>query len=364
MRDLNEDDQATNRELAHHRKRDKKYAEQQKELNQLERALERRDLSHLDVRCIDLQNRVLVGIRMSRARLLEATLSNANLTNAHIEDSNLNYSKLRNTILQNATIIDTSMHGADLSRVNLMDATLVNCDLRGANLSRARLQGASLAGANLAGANLSNASLSDANLEGANLMNARLIRTDFTKANLANSKIFGIAVWKSQLTGANQTNLLITPRLEPQITVDGLDIAQFIYLLLNNQKITAAIDAVTAKAVLILGRFTPERKAILDLLRVELRNHGYVPILFDFDIPESRDTTETVTLLAHIVRFIVADLTDPSSIPKELESIAPTLAVPIQPLLEGFSRPFSMFADNWKYDWVLSCHWYNGQVVS
>jgi hypothetical protein len=60
-----------------------------------------------------------------------------------------------------------------------------------------------------------------------------------------------------------------------------------------------------------------------------------------------------------MARFIVADLTDPSSIPKELEAIVPSLAVPVQPLLEG-SRPYAMFKDNWKYDWVLPVYRYEG----
>ena len=37
--------------------------------------------------------------------------------------------------------------------------------------------------------------------------------------------------------------------------------------------------------MLILGRFTPERKAVLDALREELRKRDYLPILFDFDVP-------------------------------------------------------------------------------
>ena len=111
--------------------------------------------------------------------------------------------------------------------------------------------------------------------------------------------------------------------------------------------------------VLILGRFTPGRKAVLDALRKELRNHHYVPILFDFDVPEGRDITETVSLLAGMSRFIIADLTDPSSIPKELEAIVPHLAVPVQPVLEG-DRPYAMFKDYWKYDWVLAVHRYEG----
>src|SRR5436305_12152586 len=87
------------------------------------------------------------------------------------------------------------------------------------------------------------------------------------------------------------------------------------YLLLNNPKIRDVIDTIAKKAVLILGRFTPERKAVLDALREELRIHGYLPILFDFDKPGSQDLTETVSTLAHLSRFIIVDLTGPSSVP-------------------------------------------------
>jgi hypothetical protein len=51
---------------------------------------------------------------------------------------------------------------------------------------------------------------------------------------------------------------------------------------------------------------------------------------------------------------------DPSSIPKELEAIVPSLAVPVQPLLEGSSRPYAMFKDYWKYEWVLPVYRYEG----
>jgi hypothetical protein len=159
---------------------------------------------------------------------------------------------------------------------------------------------------------------------------------------------------------AKQQNLVITSGDEPEITVDNVEVAQFIYLLLHNQKIRDVIDTITSKAVLILGRFTDERKAVLNALRGELRKHDYLPILFDFAVPATRDITETVSLLARMARFIIADLTDPSSIPKELEAIVPALAVPVQPLLKGPSRPYAMFKDYWKYDWVLPIHWYEG----
>ena len=93
--------------------------------------------------------------------------------------------------------------------------------------------------------------------------------------------------------------------------------------MLHNEKIRDVIDTITSKAVLILGRFTDERKVVLDALREELRKRDYLPILFDFNVPATRDITETVSLLARMARFIIADLTDPSSIPKELEAIVP-----------------------------------------
>jgi hypothetical protein len=65
-----------------------------------------------------------------------------------------------------------------------------------------------------------------------------------------------------------------------------------------------------------------------------------------------------------MARFIIADLTDPSSIPKELEAIVPDLAVPVQPLIEGASRPYAMFKDYWKYEWVLPVYRYTRNLSS
>jgi hypothetical protein len=90
-----------------------------------------------------------------------------------------------------------------------------------------------------------------------------------------------------------------------------------------------------------------------------LRLHNLTPILFDFDIPADRDITETVTLLARMARFIVADLTDPASIPMELQAIAPDVAVPIRSLVQKGQKPFSMFNTLKKYHWVLPPYQYS-----
>jgi hypothetical protein len=112
--------------------------------------------------------------------------------------------------------------------------------------------------------------------------------------------------------------------------------------------------------MLILGRFTDERKAVLDALREELRKRNYLPILFDFEVPARRNITETITLLARMARFIIADLTDPSSIPQELQAIIPSVRVPVQPLLLEGSSLYSMFRDfdPRYFHWVLPVYEY------
>ena len=95
---------------------------------------------------------------------------------------------------------------------------------------------------------------------------------------------------------------------------------------------------------MILGRFTPERKPILDVIKDELRARDYPPILFDFKRPSSRDTRETVSTLAHMARFVIADITDARSIPAELESIVyQLLSVPVQPLILSSDYEYGLF---------------------
>jgi Pentapeptide repeats (8 copies) len=201
-------------------------------------------------------------------------------------------------------------------------------------------------------------------LSGANLSRTNLVGTNLANTTLKDCSIYGISAWDVQLEGAVQLNLTITPADQPTITVDNLKIAQFIYLLLNNAEIREVIDTIARKVVLILGRFTPERKAVLDALRDELRKHNYSPMLFDFEKPASRDLTETVSILAHLARFIIVDLTDPSSAPHEVATVIPHTVVPVQPLLSREPlivdgkvrerREYAMFEDlRRRYHWVL-----------
>ena len=122
------------------------------------------------------------------------------------------------------------------------------------------------------------------------------------------------------------------------------------------------IDTITSKAVLILGRFTDERKAVLDALREELRKREYLPILFDFEKPRSRDTDETITLLARMAKFIIADVTDAKAVLQELRGIVPNLSsVPVQPIILATQEEPGMFDFYRNMKWFLKVHRYADQ---
>lgn len=187
-----------------------------------------------------------------------------------------------------------------------------------------------------------------------------MVRTNLSKADLTNARVHGISAWALNLKGTIQKNLIITLSDEPTITLDNLEMAQFIYLLLNNEKIRGVIDTITTKVVLILGRFTDKRKHILEAIKEELRHHARIPILFTFDKPASRDITETVTTLARMSRYVIADISDPKSIPQEFEAIIPHLPhLPVQPIIQMSQREWGMFEHYANYPWVLPTVRYN-----
>ena len=303
----------------------------------------------------ELRECSLAETGLMEATFTEATLDQANLRGANLRHATMNSARLPGAKLGNAILSHAFLYGADLS-----GAELRNADLSFANLHRANLSAADLRQANLSRALLSNANLSHADLGEANLREATLVETDLTGATLERCSIYGISAWNVQVAGAMQNNLIITRFGEPVISVDNLKVAQFIYLLLNNAEIRAVIDTLTSKTVLILGRFTEERKQVLLRIQEELRRRNYLPILFDFEGPASRDITETVRILASMARFVIADLSEPRSIPQELMAIVPSMpSVPVQPILLRSEREYGMYEHFTRYPWVLPIQTYH-----
>ena len=320
--------------------------------------LQRTTLSAADLTKANFRKAYLSGADLRGATLKEAVLHHADLARAILSAADLTNAFIRKAYLSRADLTRADLKGANLQEADLEEAKLQEANLTGADLTRANLAGADLTTANLTGANLTGASLSQANLTGANLTGANLTEAVLVASNLQNAvltgcRVYGISAWDLQLKETIQNGLVIT-RQGDAITVDNLAVAQFMYLLLNNQAIRDVIDTITSKVVLILGRFTPERKILLDALRDRLRARNYSPVVFDFEKPASRDLTETIRILGGLARFVVADITDAKSIPHELMAIVPFLpSVAVQPLLLEDQREYAMFPHFQRYPWVL-----------
>lgn len=180
-----------------------------------------------------------------------------------------------------------------------------------------------------------------------------LVKTNFTDTVIDGARVYGVSTWDLVLDGSRQSNIYIEEE-GTSITVPTIELAQFISLLVNNSKIRDVIDTITSKVVLILGRFTEERKAVLDIIKEELQNRGYLPVLFDFEGPNSRNVTETIITLASLAKFVVADISSPKSIPQELTSIIPQFpSLPVQPIIEKTQREYGMFEHFKAFPWVL-----------
>ncbi len=365
--------------------------------------LSRADLSGANLSRADLSGANLSHARLRKAKLEEAYLRSANLSSAVLPDANLSDadlcgSMLREANLQGANLDGAGLRGADLNAANLSGASLrgaalvwanpflrggdveafrnadlsdadlssVNlsgfylggaklrkANLSGANLSKAILEEADLRGANLTEADLNSADLSRADLTGASLVGTSFLHAKFKGANLSGCSVYGISAWDVTLDGAIQSNLRITPDDRPSPQVDDLELAQFLYLILDRKKVRNVLDALTSKAVLLLGRFTPERKAILDGLAEELRKQKLLPIIFDFERSTNLTFTDTIKILAGLSLFVIVDITKPRSAPQELMATVPDYQVPFVPILEEGEDPYSMFVDFQSYDWVL-----------
>jgi Pentapeptide repeats (8 copies) len=303
-----------------------------------------------DLESADLHALTLRGAKLARTNLEYANLSGADLTGADLGGSELFGANLEGATLDDAQLGEATLDGAFLS----------GASLRGANLQGASAYGTQMVGVDLTGATLICTYLEDAKLTGATLADANLRKavlrsTDLTGATLVRCNVYGTACWDNKLARSTQQDLCVSPDGTPAVTVDNIELAQFVYLLLNNENLRTVIDTITSKAVLILGRFTPERKAVLDTIRNELRGRNYLPIMFDFEKAQTRDFTETIKTLAGMCHFVIVDITNPKSAPLEIQATVPDYMIPFVPIIQKSEDPFSMFADIWiKYkQWVL-----------
>ncbi|MEP7111561.1 MAG: pentapeptide repeat-containing protein [Ferruginibacter sp.] len=266
-----------------------------------------------------------------------------------------------------------SFNNADLRNADLSHTDCFRTSFNSSNLEGSVLKNGKFRSVGFLGSNLRNADLSNVDMDGVGLEGASLIQSNLNGAKLINCRIYGISAWDILQDNKTLTRDLTineiykqnTPGIftrtnTPILTVDGLEIAQFIYLVLNNSNLRTVLNLVTTKVVLILGRFSnDERKKVLNSIRNKLREYNYIPVMFDFEGSYNRDLTETISTLAHLSKFIIADITDAKSIPQELQVIVPHLpSVIVQPILAIDYMEYAMFEHFQRYPWVMPIFYY------
>ena len=111
----------------------------------------------------------------------------------------------------------------------------------------------------------------------------------------------------------------------------------------------ATINESLNRQVLILGRFSPRRKKILDALKKILNQHpgGYLPLLLVGKKPKGITLGEWGLYTAIASKFIIADISEPKSIPDELRGIIPQCpSRPVVPIINQSGKQYAL-AEEW-----------------
>ncbi|MCK7483899.1 MAG: pentapeptide repeat-containing protein [Candidatus Moduliflexus flocculans] len=342
------------------------------------------DLSELNLAGANLARADLSGARLAGANLSGANLTRAKLFRADLSQADLTRANLFKANLSQADLAGANFNGADLTgafliRANLSGASLLGACLKGANLGqaslfRAKLGKAVLSQASFFKSDLSEADLAEADLEGANLQEAVLERTNLRAANMANANlcfatllktnlegavldncaVYGTSLWEVNTADSLQRDLDIMPAQQPVLSVDSLQTAQLVGMLLHHETARYEVFSITLNTVLVIGRFLPERKPVLAAIKEALRGGDYSPLVLDFHLPGSGDKNEIVKTLGRMSRFVIADLTGDRRISDTLDAVVHFLpSIPIQPIGQSDGGGQGQPDSHWrKYRWV------------
>jgi uncharacterized protein YjbI with pentapeptide repeats len=316
------------------------------------------------------------GRLFSQANLLGANLESLKLSSAKFDGADLREANLNGAVLGGADLSGANLSGADFRAAYLSQANLSDADLSRTNLSTAiapdarfersrlfstKLKEANVSGASFVWADLVQVGMTKTDLSRADLSYARIAESDLTQTRLVDCIVTGIRVTHLSLEGAKQSNLALAFGNTYPILIADLEIAQFLSIILENDRIRNTIGLPFSKLVLILGCFAAERRTLLDTMRGELANAGYQVAAIDFSNVTMRLDTRILTSLAGLARFVIAEITEPRGILQALvlmvESAPP---VPIQIVYDQGARPGRLHESMKRYNWVFAPRSYRG----
>jgi uncharacterized protein YjbI with pentapeptide repeats/beta-lactamase regulating signal transducer with metallopeptidase domain len=181
------------------------------------------DLSHRDLRNLDLHGISFSGVDLTGADLRGANLSNADLTGADLRDANLDGANLTNTRFSGADISGASFRGAKMDGVrftgiSLRHSAFDNTNIRqillhgcsGCDLSHMDLHGIDLHGLRMDGSDLSHSDLNGANLSGTRFSGVSFDNANLDHADLRNAELSGCSLDGASLNGAQLEGIRLT----------------------------------------------------------------------------------------------------------------------------------------------------------
>jgi len=341
-----------------------------------------RDLRYIDLSNEELFNAYLNDTNLEGANLQGSNLMCSQLKNAYLSKAKLQKTNLESALLDNINFFDSDLSGSILKQTHMPFGNLVKCILNNsdlseghfidchfwsANLDFSKLENAIFNRADFYGASLINCEICNAKfiysiLQKTNLSNSIISDTDFTysnicEANLENTelircRIYGASAWNLKANNNTKTkDLIISKDNEPKITLDNIEMAQFIYLILNNEKISNLITTMRTKTVLILGSFDNKSKLVLDKIKEILPKHNLIPIVFDFKPPMEHRFMETVKTLALLSNFVIVDLSQRSGQYYEISQLVNNIRVPFVTIAVSGTKVSGMLEDLNDYYW-------------
>jgi hypothetical protein len=250
-------------------------------------------------------------------------------------------------------LIGASVHEAFAEGLNLQNATIIDCHFEEGDFSRANFSNTTFRNTKF-----NKTILTDANFNGASFVNCNLNRVNITNADfclkeITETVVYGIAAWDLKTCDEMKQSKLIIERTyelysdiiasgKIPLMVDNIELAQFIYYLLSHKKMRDAINILNSKGVLLLGKFKDGGLEHLYKLLDWLKEKHYIPMIFDFERPDSLDFTETVITMAGLSKIIVADLSG-ESVPQELHAILTNFMKPL--IAYSKTESYSMLKD-------------------
>ena len=154
----------------------------------------------------------------------------------NFEGCNFSNVDLHGVSLRNGYYINCSFDGSTIQYADLVDAYFSSCSFKKTKMRVTKIGSATFYNCKFEDADLSycsaeETSFSNSKLINTKLENIRFVSNDFSDANLVGCSIYGISSWDLNLNNSVQKDLIITKKEQPEITVDNIELAQFLYLI-------------------------------------------------------------------------------------------------------------------------------------